>query len=362
MIKKLNIVVMLGGPSAEREVSLRSGAAVAGALRSLGHAVTEVDPQDGRFDLPGGTDVVFLALHGTYGEDGTVQRQLDALGVPYTGCDAEASRIAFDKVLTKQRCLAAGVPTAKFLVAASGQMPWPAGWQPPLVAKPVRQGSSVGLQFIERVADWNALLTEALKFDSEVLVEEKIIGRETTVGILGGVALPVVEVRPKAGAYDYQNKYTAGATEYFCPAEFDTATTKRIQDAALGAFHAIGGRDYARVDVMVREAVGQASSLPVTNGNTQAGSLCHYEPIVLEVNTLPGMTETSLLPKAAAAAGLSYAELCQRMVELALERNEKIKIKNSKSSERDIYSASTCEGKTDLGFFTYPASAEVEAG
>jgi D-alanine-D-alanine ligase len=297
---KLNITVMLGGPSAEREVSLRSGAAVAKALRSLGHAVTEVDPKDGRFTLPTGTDVVLLALHGTYGEDGTVQRQLDDLGVPYTGCDAEASRVAFDKVLTKQRCLAAGVPTAKFLVVKEPKTPWPQGWQPPLVAKPVRQGSSVGLQFIERIEDWDAAMTEALKFDSEVLVEEKIIGRETTVGILGGEALPIVEVRPKSGVLDYQNKYTPGATEYFCPAEFNAATTKQIQAAALGAFHAIGGRDYARVDVMVR-----------ANG----------DPIVLEVNTLPGMTETSLLPKAAAAAGVSYEELCKRMVDLALERH-----------------------------------------
>ena len=123
--------------------------------------------------------MVFLALHGTYGEDGTVQRRLDELGVPYTGCDAEASRIAFDKVLTKQRCLEAGVPTAKFLVVNSAKTPWPMGWQPPLVVKPVRQGSSVGLQFVERVADWPKALAEALKFDSEVLVEEKIVGRET---------------------------------------------------------------------------------------------------------------------------------------------------------------------------------------
>ena len=170
---------------------------------------------------------------------------------------------------------------------------------PPLVVKPVRQGSSVGLQLVERVEDWPTALAEALKFDSEVLIEEKIVGRETTVGILGGEPLPVVEVRPKVGGYDYKNKYTAGRTEYFCPAEFDSATTKRIQAAAFGAFQAIGGRDYARVDVMVR-----------ANG----------EPVVLEVNTLPGMTETSLLPKAAAAAGLNYAQLCQRMVDLALER------------------------------------------
>jgi D-alanine-D-alanine ligase len=290
---------MLGGPSAEREVSLRSGAAVAKALRSLGHDVTEVDPKDGQFDLPPKTDVVFLALHGTYGEDGTVQRRLDELGALYTGCDAEVSRIAFDKVLTKNRCLEAGVPTAKYLVVNSKPVPWPKGWQPPLVVKPVRQGSSVGLQFVEQKTDWLKALAVALQFDSEVLVEEKIAGHETTVGILGGEPLPIVEVRPKVGSYDYKNKYTAGRTEYFCPAEFDSATTKRVQAAALGAFQAIGGRDYARVDVMVRDG---------------------GEPMVLEVNTLPGMTETSLLPKAAAAAGLNYAQLCQRMVDLALKR------------------------------------------
>ena len=299
MAKKFKIVVMLGGPSAEREVSLRSGAGVAQALRSLGHTVVELDPQTPAWVLPPETDAVFLALHGTYGEDGTVQAQLEKLGVPYTGCDAEASRIAFDKVLTKQRCVAAGVPTAKFLVVESAKTPWPLGWQPPVVVKPVRQGSSVGLQFVERVADWADALREALRYDSQLLVEERIAGRETTVGILDGQPLPVVEVRPKSGRYDARSKYTAGETAYFCPADFDAAATRRIQDAALGAFRAVGGRDYARVDVMVR-----------ANG----------EPVVLEVNTLPGMTETSLLPKAAAAAGLGYAELCQRMIELALKR------------------------------------------
>jgi D-alanine-D-alanine ligase len=309
MIQRLKIVVMLGGSSAERKVSLRSGAGVAQALRSLGHTVTELDPEKLDWILPPEMDAVFLALHGTYGEDGTVQAQLEKLGVPYTGCDAEASRIAFDKVQTKQRCVAAGVPTAKFLVVESSKTPWPLGWQPPLVVKPVRQGSSVGLQFVERVADWPGALAEALRYDSQVLVEEKIVGREVTVGILDGLALPVVEVRPKSGRYDERSKYTAGETEYFCPADFDAATTKRIQAAALGAFHAVGGRDYSRVDVMVRP-----------NG----------EPVVLEVNTLPGMTETSLLPKAAAAAGIGYAELCQRMIDLALKRNEKFKIQNEK--------------------------------
>jgi D-alanine-D-alanine ligase len=297
--KKLNITVLLGGPSAEREVSLRSGEGVANAFRSLGHVVSEVDPKDGILTLPSGTDVVFLALHGTYGEDGTVQEQLEKLGVPYTGCGVEASRIAFDKVQTKLRCVEAGVPTPKYLVVDSEKTPWPMGWQPPLVVKPVRQGSSVGLQFVERVADWGAALRESLRYDTELLVEDRIEGRETTVGILGEEALPIVEVRPKSGAYDYRNKYTADCTEYFCPAEFDPATTRRIQKAAVDAFKAIGGRDYSRVDVMVCD---------------------DGEPFVLEVNTLPGMTETSLLPKAAAAVGINYAELCQRMVEMALGR------------------------------------------
>ena len=293
---------MLGGPSAEREVSLRSGAGVVKAFRSLGHTVFEIDPKTPDWILPPKTDVVCLApLHGTYGEDGQVQRQLEKLGVLYTGCDAEASRIAFDKVLTKRKCIMAGVPTAKYCVVNQAQAPFPQALRPPLVVKPVRQGSSVGLQFVERADDWGNAIDAALKFDSEVLVEEKIAGRETTVGILDGEPLPIVEVRPKSGSYDYKNKYTSGATEYFCPADFDAATTKKIQSAALGAFRAIGGRDYARVDVMVR-----------SNG----------DPVVLEVNTLPGMTETSLLPKAAAAAGLTYEQLCQRMVDLALKRKE----------------------------------------
>lgn len=300
MQKKLNIVVMLGGPGAEREVSLRSGAGVAKALRSLGHTVSEIDPKDKHFVLPRNTDVVCLApLHGTYGEDGEIQKQLDKIGAIYTGCDAKSSWTAFDKVLTKKQCLKHGVPTAEFVVVSSSQAPLPAGLKLPLVVKPVRQGSSVGLQFVERPEDWPGALSEALKFDSEVLVEEKIIGRETTVGILDDAALPVVEVRPRSGAYDYRNKYTAGCTEYFCPANFDAATTKNIQAAGLGAFRAVGGRDYARVDVMVRP-----------NG----------QPVVLEVNTQPGMTETSLLPKAAAAAGISYEQLCQRMIDLAMKR------------------------------------------
>ena len=292
--------MFLGGPSAEREVSLRTGGAVAAALRALGHDVLEVDPRPGAWSLPPDVAVVFLALHGTYGEDGEVQGELDRLGIPYTGCDAEASRLAFDKVLTKEKCLAAGVPTAPYLVYRHASAPWPAGWKPPLVVKPVQQGSSVGLQFVRAEADWGPALASALQCDTAVLVEPQIIGRETTVGILDDRPLPIVEVRPRRGSYDFHNKYTAGATEYFCPADFNPAVTARLQAAALGAFHAVGGRDYARVDVMV-----------AADGS----------PVVLEVNTLPGMTETSLLPKAAAAAGLSYGALCQKMIDLALARS-----------------------------------------
>jgi D-alanine-D-alanine ligase len=295
--KPLHICVMLGGPSAEREVSLRSGASAAKALRSLGHSVQELDPADSAWQLPPGTDVVFLALHGTYGEDGGVQERLEELGVPYTGCGPEASRTAFDKALTKQRLVRQGIPTARFAVLDAPRPALPPGWTPPVVVKPLRQGSSIGVHFVERAEDWMAAQDNAFRYDTAVLVEEKIQGRETTVGILEDRALPVVEIRVKNGAFDYRNKYTAGAAQHFCPADFDAATTGKIQAAALGAFRAVGGRDFARVDVMV----------------TAGG-----EPLVLEVNTLPGLTELSIMPEAAAAAGLTYPQLCQRMVDLAL--------------------------------------------
>lgn len=309
MPEPLQIALLLGGPSAEREVSLASGAAMAGALRGVGHQVREVDPQTSDWALPSGTEVVCLALHGTYGEDGTVQERLEALGVPYTGCDAAASRLAFDKARAKECFARAGVPTPRWLVLDRPPAAWPDGWTLPVVVKPLCQGSSVGLRFVERAADLGAAVEAALRCDDRALVETLVSGRETTVGILERAALPVVEIRPRAGRYDYRNKYTRGATDYFCPADFDPATTERIQAAGRAAFEAVGGRDYGRVDVLV-------------DGDGA--------PWVLEVNTLPGMTETSLLPKAAAAAGLGFAELCQKMVDLALARRARSGASNPK--------------------------------
>ncbi|MDP7012438.1 MAG: D-alanine--D-alanine ligase [Verrucomicrobiota bacterium] len=298
MIEPLDICVMLGGPSGEREVSLQSGAAVAEALRSLGHRVAEIDPVDGEFRLPPDTDVVFLALHGTYGEDGTVQAKLDTLGVPYTGCGEAVSRLAFDKVAAKRACERVGLATANDCVVDEPSARLPDGLELPLVLKPVSQGSSIGLEFVDSEAAWPSGLAKALEGGGPVLVEERIDGREVTVGVVGGQPLPVVEITPKRGAYDYANKYTAGATEYTCPALFDTEATRQIQSAGERALSAVGGGNCARVDFIVRP---------------------DGEPVLLEVNTLPGMTDTSLLPKAAAATGTGFAELCQWLVELALE-------------------------------------------
>jgi len=292
------VTVMLGGVSAEREVSLRTGISVARALRSLGHAVLELDPQHADWTLPAGTEVVFLALHGTYGEDGTVQTQLEALGVPYTGCGPEASRLAFDKVRTKECCARAGLHTPRYEVFEGADHPWPQGWEPPVVLKPVCEGSSVGLRFVRNRGTWSEALAEAAGHGGRVLMEEMVKGRELTVGILDRSALPVVEIRPHEGTYDYHHKYTPGATDYLVPAPLDPRVTSAVQEAGLRAFQAVGGRDYGRVDILL-----DASD----------------RPMVLEVNTLPGMTETSLLPKAAQAAGYDYGALCQAMIDLATQ-------------------------------------------
>jgi D-alanine-D-alanine ligase len=292
------VAVLMGGPSAEREVSLRSGAAVSAGLRRAGWRVTDVDIHGPDFVLEPDTAVAFLALHGTFGEDGTLQRLLEERGVAYTGCGVQASHDCFDKAVSKRLFEAAGVPTARYeVLTANGShrvtLPLP------VVVKAACQGSSVGVIIVREAGALDAALAEAFRYGEHVVVEEFIAGRETTVGILGETALPVVEVRPKTGVYDYASKYTKGATEYEVPARLSEAVTREMQAVALKAFRAAGCRDYSRIDFL----------------------LDHEErPYVLEINTLPGMTETSLLPKAANAAGISFEELCSRMVRMALER------------------------------------------
>jgi D-alanine-D-alanine ligase len=297
---KLKVVVFAGGISNEREISLKSGAMVAEALRSSGYQVEMLDPDPIKgWSLPDGADVVFLALHGTYGEDGQVQMELDQLGIPYTGSGAEASRIGFDKLLTRQHCVVAGVTMPRSFVLKSWQAEMPEGWEAPVVLKPLREGSSVGVEIVDYKEDFGAALRRSLEYGGVVLMEERIIGRELTVGILGGEVLPLVEVCPKSGVYSYESKYTKGRTEYFCPAQVDEASRNRAADLALKTFHAVGAKDYARIDMIL----------------DQKG-----ECWVLEINTLPGMSETSLLPKAAAAKGLNYANLCCKILEMALRK------------------------------------------
>ncbi|MBO4714494.1 MAG: UDP-N-acetylmuramate dehydrogenase [Verrucomicrobia bacterium] len=298
--RKINVTVFAGGISSERSVSLASGKMVVEALRSKGYEVNVVDPDPAKgWTLPEKTDVVFLALHGTYGEDGQVQTELDRLGVPYTGCGAEASRIGFDKLLTRQRCEAAGIRMPRALVLDQPLEKMPEGWKPPVVLKPIREGSSVGLQLVDKEEDFAPALKAVLKFGGRVIMEERIFGRELAAGVLDGKPLPLVEICPKSGVYDYTSKYTKGCTEYICPAVVEETIKSQAQQMALQTFNAIGGKDYARVDILLDKE-----------------GRCW----VLEINTLPGMCETSLLPKAAAVAGISYPELCSMMVQLALKK------------------------------------------
>jgi len=291
--KPHRLAVLKGGPSAEREVSLRSGAAAAEALREAGYDVTEVTVEGAEFTVPSGTDLVFLALHGTFGEDGQIQDILAARGLPYTGADATTSRIAFDKEKTKEKFRKHGIPTPEGqLVRKLEEI----NLAPPLFIKPNAQGSSVGTHPVLKKEDLASALADALKFDSAVLVERYIQGRELTVGVLGDQVLPVVEIRPLDGFYDYTNKYTKGRTEYFCPAELPADITSLIQEKALAAHRAIGRTVYSRIDFLLEK---------------------DRNPYCLEVNTIPGMTATSLLPKAAAAVGITFPQLCRRIVELS---------------------------------------------
>jgi D-alanine-D-alanine ligase len=328
----MKIAVLMGGTSAEREVSLASGMGVVKALRERGHQVWTVDTARGFVAegdegglLPGGVasappgetqgiplielgnvrqlreaDVAFLALHGGAGEDGTIQALLELMGVRYTGSGALGSGIAMDKDVSKRLFRDAQVPTLPWRVVRAPTF----AYDPdtiediigfPCIVKPSRQGSSVGIHVVNDLGELQAAVQDAAQHDSEVMIERYAKGRELTVGILGDQALPAVEIRPKKGIYDYHSKYTPGMTEYFCPAPLEEEIVAQMQAYALRAFRVLKLRGYARIDfILAREQL-----------------------FCLEANTLPGMTATSLLPKAAAATGIDYPELCDRIVKLA---------------------------------------------
>jgi len=290
------IAVLMGGPGSEREVSQRSGAAVVGALRQTPANVVPVDVTGPDFALPADTWLAFNIIHGTFGEDGELQQILDERGVPYTGEDAAKSRLAFDKIRTKERFRHFEVPTSKWEVLVPGEM---TKWKPPFVAKAPKQGSTVGVHIVKDAADAAAAVGDCFKYGREVLIEEYFPGRELTVGILGGKALPIVEIVPKGGFYDYEHKYTKGGSEYFVPARLTPAETAAVQAAALRANESLGLEVYSRVDVLLND---------------------RGELNVLEINTIPGMTETSLLPKAAGVVGISFLELCLRIAALSFRK------------------------------------------
>ena len=327
----MRIAVLMGGTSAERDVSLASGVRMAAALRERGHEVLAVDtahgllsPADERELLGGGVvktippdvqtlarldralpaqlgqihdvDVVMLALHGGRGEDGTIQALLDLTGVPYTGSGHLGSALAMDKDLSKRLFRAAGVPTPDWLMApvSAGEVAARLGF--PAIVKPSKQGSTVGLSLVREPNDLARAIEEASRYDDEVMIERFVPGRELTVGILGNEALPVGEIIPVHELYDYECKYTPGMAREVFPADLTAPETERIQELALVAFRALKLRGYARIDFRM---------------SSDGQFFC------LEANTLPGMTELSLIPQAAAAAGISFPELCERIVQLA---------------------------------------------
>jgi D-alanine-D-alanine ligase len=301
MLKNKKIAVLMGGPGSEREVSLASGKAVLGALLGLGLDAFAVDVTSADIVLPPGTDLAFNTIHGTFGEDGQLQRILENLGVPYTGAGAVSSRIAFDKNLAKAAFVAAAVPTPRAEILDVSNGPVLPSFPAPFVVKPPREGSSVGVHIVRNQADAAAAIADAAKYGSDILVEEFIAGKELTVGILNDQPLPIVQITPPDGVYDMASKYPwlsgAKGSEYTCPADLDLETTMTVQAAALAAHRSLGVEIYSRVDVLLDS---------------------HNRPYVLEANTIPGMTETSLLPKAAAAIGISFPELCQKIAELSL--------------------------------------------
>ena len=298
------IAVLMGGPGSEREVSLATGRGVVKALRSLGAEVAEIDVRDENFRLPHDIDLAFITIHGTFGEDGQIQKILEGRGIAYTGEGVEQSQTAFDKIRSKEKFREHGVMTPRWEVIHSGRRPT---IPPPIVVKPAREGSTVGVVIVKDEHEIESAISEAAKYGRELLIEKFVPGRELTIGILGDQALPIIEIIPKGGFYDFTNKYpflnpqAGGGAKHVCPANLDAEKTKEIQQLALRAFRAAGLQVYGRVDVILSE-----------NG----------EPFVLEINNIPGMTEASLLPEAAAAAGIAYTELCARIISLSRARTK----------------------------------------
>ncbi len=292
------VAVLMGGPSAEREISLISGRAVLAALQSKGVDAHAFDPAERElFDLKReGYARVFIALHGRFGEDGTVQGALEVMRIPYTGSGVMASALAMDKWRTKLVWDASGIPTPRFAMVDRTT-----SWDKlaevlglPLIVKPSREGSTIGLTKCGSVADLPAAYALAARYDDLVIAEEFIAGRELTASILGDTALPLVRIDAPQGNYDYQNKYFTDATKYYCPAGIDESLEQEIRAMALKSFRVLGCRGWGRADVMVRP-----------------DDTCSF----LEMNTSPGMTGHSLVPMAAKAAGIGYAELCVKILE-----------------------------------------------
>ncbi|MEX1178404.1 MAG: D-alanine--D-alanine ligase [Nitriliruptor sp.] len=303
-----SVAVLSGGLSFEREVSLRSGGRVADALSDRGHRVTRLDVDEHLVPNleQGGFDVVFLALHGSAGEDGTIQSLLELTGLPYTGPDVLASSLAWNKPIAQGLYARAGlaVPDRVTLsqqafremgaVAVVDRVAAALGT--PLVVKPATGGSSLGLSIVEDAARLPQAIVGAFSYANAVLIESFVAGTEVAVTVLDGRALPAVEIQPKEGTYDFAARYTAGATEFHAPARLDDAVSARCAEVAVAAERAIGGRYICRADLIV-SAEG--------------------EPHVLELDTSPGLTETSLVPLAAQADGMNFADLCETLVDLA---------------------------------------------
>ncbi|MEG1727869.1 MAG: D-alanine--D-alanine ligase [Acidaminococcaceae bacterium] len=299
------IAVVMGGPSAEREISLVTGAAIAQALREKNYEVETIDLEPKNFAqqlADSKAQVVFNAVHGLYGEDGRLQSVLEMLDVPYTGSGVLASALAMDKVASKRIFQAAGIPTPRALIFTAGEQAVAKQdilqkFQLPVVVKPASQGSSIGVVIVKEAAELQAALQTAFSYCNSIVVEEFIQGKEITVALLATAdaihAFPVINIVPHSGTYDFKSKYTKGETEYLVPAPLDEKTTAAVQAVASAAYKIIGCQGVARADMML-DAENKA--------------------YVLELNTVPGMTATSLVPKAAGAEGISFPDLCEKIL------------------------------------------------